>query len=360
MTITNFVWDDLSDNVLMETDENNVPVVKYTNEPGQFGEVLSQHRHGQDQYFHFDGLGSTRNLTSQNETVTDSYSYTGFGETVTSSGSTPNPFKFNGAFGYYTNAETSDIYVRRRTYAPSIARWLSRDPLTFVDGPNVYFYVGNQAPNSTDPTGNAYACCCCVEDVKFAKPHIPLPTPDNAAPGPDGNFVDVTDFLGHQFFAEFTTNVQQFSIDCLAPFTTPCRLEWNERIVSFKSEDPNNDGWPDNYTFNPKEYGIWYDIAQLQPNLFPEWQTYYALWGNGSAPCPPAPLKKWELPGIGMGPEFGSRTIEWAVGIHSSLGCDCQYSTVHLTARQELLYAGGMGMRIPITRELEVYETVRW
>ena len=153
MPVTNYIWDELSDNVLMETDENDALVANYTCEPSQFGEVLSQHRANNDQYFNFDGLGSTRDLTGNTQTVSDSYTYSAFGETVSSSGSTTNPFQWNGAVGYYTNEETGEFYVRRRSYDPAIARWLSRDPLGFVDGPNVYLYVDNSVPGGVDPFG---------------------------------------------------------------------------------------------------------------------------------------------------------------------------------------------------------------
>lgn len=35
-----FIWDELSDNVLFETDENNNVQVAYTHRPEKFGEVL--------------------------------------------------------------------------------------------------------------------------------------------------------------------------------------------------------------------------------------------------------------------------------------------------------------------------------
>ena len=160
MAVVNFVWDVLSDNVLKETDSLDLTTVNYTAAPSIFGEVFSERQSGADHYYHFDGLGSTRNLTEHDEDVSDSYTYSAFGETVASSGlATPNPFKFNGAHGYYTNQETAEFYVRRRTYSPAFIRWLSRDPLSFdgslrfLDGPNLYSYVGNQVPNEVDPSG---------------------------------------------------------------------------------------------------------------------------------------------------------------------------------------------------------------
>jgi hypothetical protein len=52
--------------------------------------------------------------------------------------------------------------VMARNYNPSIIRWLSADPIGFVDGYNMYLYVVNRPPESIDPSGlaqqNALPC----------------------------------------------------------------------------------------------------------------------------------------------------------------------------------------------------------
>jgi RHS repeat-associated protein len=42
-----------------------------------------------------------------------------------------------------------------RYYNPQLARWMSRDPLGMVDGPNVYAYVKGMPVAYTDPLGLA-------------------------------------------------------------------------------------------------------------------------------------------------------------------------------------------------------------
>jgi|GEM_PF-3118366 len=153
MAVTKFVWDELSDNVQMETDENDVPTVVYTHRPERFGELISQERSGVTSYYFYDGEHSTRLLTDDNENITDTYIFSAYGELVARTGTTTNPFGYKGAVGYYTNAATNDIYVRARTYQPVTGRWLSMDPLGFVDGPNLYrayFVPGIVDPNGTD------------------------------------------------------------------------------------------------------------------------------------------------------------------------------------------------------------------
>jgi RHS repeat-associated protein len=155
MAVTNFIWDEVSDNVLLETDDNDAVTTAYVNRPEQFGELLSQDRSGAKSFFHYDGESSTSALTDENEDITDTFIYTAYGEEVARAGTTTNPFGYKGAVGYYTNAETSDIYVRARTYAPAIGCWLSKDPAGFIDGPNLYraYFV----PNGIDPLGLAWS-----------------------------------------------------------------------------------------------------------------------------------------------------------------------------------------------------------
>jgi len=160
MAVINYIWDELSDNVQMETDENNVPTAIYTHRPERFGELISQERSGVTSYYHYDGAHSTRLLTDDSENITDTYIFSAFGELVARTGTTINPFGYKGAVGYYTNAATNDIYVRARTYEPVTGRWLSMDPLGFVDGPNLYraYFM----PGSVDPSGLVAICCDCA------------------------------------------------------------------------------------------------------------------------------------------------------------------------------------------------------
>jgi hypothetical protein len=49
--------------------------------------------------------------------------------------------------------------VRHRHYAPDLGRWLSRDPLGYVDGMSLYEYVGSYPMNITDPSGLCWSAC---------------------------------------------------------------------------------------------------------------------------------------------------------------------------------------------------------
>jgi hypothetical protein len=123
--MTYYYWDFDTDNVFLEEDENGNVLAEYKHEPGRYGGLIAQERDGQVRYYNFDGQGSTRELTDENGAVTDTYTYTAFGEEIAHTGTTDTPFRYGGALGYYTDNDPNGIYVRERVYEPTNGRWLS-------------------------------------------------------------------------------------------------------------------------------------------------------------------------------------------------------------------------------------------
>ncbi len=113
---TNFIWD--GQDVLLETDVSNNTQVTYTQTPDIYGDMVSQRRSTTTSFYHHDALGSTLALTDGNEAITDTYRFYAFGETLTSSGSTINPFRYVGNLGYYNEAALALQYLRARYYQP--------------------------------------------------------------------------------------------------------------------------------------------------------------------------------------------------------------------------------------------------
>jgi len=75
--------------------------------------------------------------------VLESYNYTAFG-TILGAPTLLTPFLWGGLVGYYWDAELTTQYIRARHYQPSIARWISLDPIGFAGGDaNLFRYVGN-------------------------------------------------------------------------------------------------------------------------------------------------------------------------------------------------------------------------
>ena len=154
MGTTTFVWDPVFDCVTHELDENNNVTAEYHNEPQQFGGVLSQRRGTTCHYHHHDALGSTRFLTDSSGNVTDTYLHDAWGNLVASTGTTINPFKWIGKYGYYTDNSTAHVYVRARMYQSTVARWASRDPLQAFYVQENGFWYGKVSPAvRIDPSG---------------------------------------------------------------------------------------------------------------------------------------------------------------------------------------------------------------
>ncbi|MCA9031883.1 MAG: RHS repeat-associated core domain-containing protein, partial [Planctomycetaceae bacterium] len=147
-----FIWDG-HQAYLAESDANDDTSVVYTQEPVLYGNLVSQRRSITTSWYHYEALGSTRQLTDATEAVTDHYLYDAWGNVLSSNGSTVNPFMWTGNVGYHFDQDVDSYYIRARTFRPTIGRWLSVDPLGFIDGENLYraFFI----PGNTDPSGAA-------------------------------------------------------------------------------------------------------------------------------------------------------------------------------------------------------------
>lgn len=171
MTTTNYIWDPVSDTILKEEDPLAVTIAEYNYEPVQFGRLVSQQRNSEANYYHYDGLGSTSALTSDNGTITDTYHYDACGNHIAATGITENPFRYVGLMDYYFEPEFQHYHIRVRQYHPGVARWESVDPLSrrvpCHDAtpcskedilPGVYVYADNNFMNRVDPSGKLAGC----------------------------------------------------------------------------------------------------------------------------------------------------------------------------------------------------------
>lgn len=146
------IWD--GKNILLETDGADATQVVYTQEPADYGNLVSQRRGSTTSTFLFDALGSTRKVTNSAGSVTDSYEYRAYGEIYTSSGTTVNVFRWVGELGYYYDVDRQAYYLRARPYSPELARFLSQDPIGFEGSPwNLYEYGRGSPSGNVDPNG---------------------------------------------------------------------------------------------------------------------------------------------------------------------------------------------------------------
>ncbi len=96
-----------------------------------------------------DHLGSVRQLSGQTKAALARYDYAPYGELIRSAGL---PLTV-GYTGHLWDSAIGQYYAPFRYYNPQTARWNMRDPLGFVDGPNVYAYVAGNPVNGIDPDG---------------------------------------------------------------------------------------------------------------------------------------------------------------------------------------------------------------
>ncbi len=84
--------------------------------------------------------------------------------------------------GYRYDPETENYYVRNRFYSPTLGRWLTRDPIGYQGGVNLYEYVGGDPAGNVHPEG-AQGCTCGVP-MGNTPTRYTAPTPASEAIGP--------------------------------------------------------------------------------------------------------------------------------------------------------------------------------
>jgi RHS repeat-associated protein len=105
-------------------------------------------------YYHADGTGSIRMLTDESGSVTDTYTYTAFGELISHDGSDPQPHAFTGE---PLDPNSGFQYHRARWMDPGVGRFTSMDPWQgeqFEPATlHKYLYANADPVDGVDPTG---------------------------------------------------------------------------------------------------------------------------------------------------------------------------------------------------------------
>jgi RHS repeat-associated protein len=106
-------------------------------------------------FYGYDGNGNVRYLSGSAGTVTDTYVYDAYGTLVSSSGSTPNDYRYAGE---QQDSTLGHYYLRARYLNTGSGRFLSRDKFGGgnVDPPSLhrYSYAADNPVNRIDPSGN--------------------------------------------------------------------------------------------------------------------------------------------------------------------------------------------------------------
>ncbi len=152
---SNYLWDD--NNIVQESNAILVVQVGYTDLPGipygpnGWGGLFSVHQSGGSSFYVPDHQGTTRQLANASQTVTDTLLCDAWGREVASTGTTVNPFRYEGQYGLFRDVATR-LNAQQRHLDVVNGRWLGRDP-TWQVGANRFAYVSNLPTMYVDPTG---------------------------------------------------------------------------------------------------------------------------------------------------------------------------------------------------------------
>jgi RHS repeat-associated protein len=110
-------------------------------------------------YMYHDHLGSVRQVRDANRNLVAEYAFLPYGQTDAWSGTANATTRL--FTGHDRDPLTNQDYAPYRWYSNTMSRWLSRDPLGMIDGPNVYAYVRGNPVLRYDSRGlfSTEGCC---------------------------------------------------------------------------------------------------------------------------------------------------------------------------------------------------------
>ncbi len=106
-------------------------------------------------FFYFPGYDNNGNVVGywdESGSLVAEYSYDAFGNTISSSGSMASVFPHRFSTKYH-DSDTALYYYGYRYYAPSLGRWISRDPIQESGGYNLHSSCCNNLFSRFDPRG---------------------------------------------------------------------------------------------------------------------------------------------------------------------------------------------------------------
>ncbi|MEG4917668.1 RHS repeat-associated core domain-containing protein [Microcoleus sp. B7-D4] len=109
-------------------------------------------------FYLFDQQGNVVNILDEDNEDAIFFAYNAWGIrnydlNVPGKGALKQPFSYNGKWGYYRDSETELYYCQNRFYDPSVGRWLTRDPIGFTGGINLFGYCGSRPVGFIDRDG---------------------------------------------------------------------------------------------------------------------------------------------------------------------------------------------------------------
>jgi RHS repeat-associated protein len=162
-TSTDFVYD--GDNVVGDMLAGGTVQKQYVTATIDENLSMTGVAEGNTYYYSHDGLYSVRTLTDVGGVIKNSYDYTAFGVEYVHNSFVLVPQRY-----HFTGRELCSVaslqYNRRRMYDADIGRWISRDPILYAGGINLYTYVDNKSYRYSDAYGEKYTESIEFVDVK--------------------------------------------------------------------------------------------------------------------------------------------------------------------------------------------------
>jgi len=139
---------------VLEGEHRDPPRARYTTESGSYYEPLLHfgRNDGSVRYPLYDGIGTVRRLADQAGALTDSYTLDTFGRQISVTGTTPNPYRFGGAWGYIADP-SGMLHLGVRFYWPEVGRFGQRDRIRNAELSYQYAYVADNPLRLIDADG---------------------------------------------------------------------------------------------------------------------------------------------------------------------------------------------------------------
>ena len=146
-TRTYFLYDGTDPVCELDTSGNVIA----TNTFGAEG-IVSRNSSGSTVFYAFDLQGNVVQRMDTNANVLSTNTYDANGSRI-STDNNVEPWTYNAQWGYYTDAEIGIQLLIHRYYDQRLGQFLTRDPISYEGGVNIYSYVQNNPTDRTDPSG---------------------------------------------------------------------------------------------------------------------------------------------------------------------------------------------------------------
>ena len=143
---TYFLYDGIVPVVEIDSSANVIA----TNAFGSNG-LVSRREGSTSVFYSFDSEGNVAQRSDASGTVFSNHLFSAHGGVL--GGISVDPFGHKAQVGYYTDNETGLQLLTHRYYDPNSGRFLTRDPISYSGGVNLYGYTRNNPVNFIDPLG---------------------------------------------------------------------------------------------------------------------------------------------------------------------------------------------------------------